>query len=93
MFQMTFLAEPIGCLKRRPLELGVDIVVHSGTKYLGGHNDTLAGFIVVNNEALAERLKLIQKTTGAVLAPFEKQVSHLANLLCLAIPLNLRTLL
>ncbi len=56
---------------QRPLELGADIVVHSGTKYLGGHNDTLAGFIVVNNETLSHRLKLIQKSEGAVLAPFD----------------------
>ncbi len=56
---------------QRPLELGADIVVHSGTKYLGGHNDTLAGLIVVDNEALAQRLKLVQKSEGAVLAPFD----------------------
>lgn len=56
---------------QRPLELGADIVIHSGTKYLGGHNDTLAGLIVVNDDALAERLKLIQKSEGAVLSPFD----------------------
>lgn len=56
---------------QRPLELGADIVVHSGTKYLGGHNDTLAGLIVADDEALAERLKLVQKSEGAVLAPFD----------------------
>lgn len=56
---------------QRPLELGADIVIHSGTKYLGGHNDTLAGFLVVNDDALAERIKLIQKSEGAVLAPFD----------------------
>ncbi len=56
---------------QRPLELGADIVVHSGTKYLGGHNDTLAGLIVVNDEELSEKLKLIQKSEGAVLAPFD----------------------
>ena len=56
---------------QRPLELGADVVVHSGTKYLGGHNDTLAGFIVVNSDSLAEQLKLIQKSEGAVLAPFD----------------------
>ena len=56
---------------QRPLEIGADIVVHSGTKYLGGHNDTLAGFIVVKDESIAERIKLIQKTTGAVLSPFD----------------------
>jgi len=56
---------------QRPLELGADIVVHSGTKYLGGHNDTLAGLVVVNDEELAERIKLIQKSEGAVLSPFD----------------------
>lgn len=56
---------------QRPLELGADIVLHSGTKYLGGHNDTLAGFVVVNGNPLAERIKLIQKSEGAVLAPFD----------------------
>lgn len=56
---------------QNPLELGADIVVHSGTKYLGGHNDTLAGFVVVNDDSTAERLRMIQKTEGAVLAPFD----------------------
>lgn len=56
---------------QRPLELGADIVVHSGTKYLGGHNDTLAGLIAVNDDSLAERLKLVQKSEGAVLSPFD----------------------
>jgi cystathionine gamma-synthase len=56
---------------QRPLELGADIVIHSGTKYLGGHNDTLAGFIVVKDNIIAERIKLIQKSIGAVLAPFD----------------------
>jgi cystathionine gamma-synthase len=56
---------------QRPLELGADIVVHSGTKYLGGHNDTLAGFIVVKDDRITDRLKLVQKTTGAVLSPFD----------------------
>lgn len=54
-----------------PLELGADIVIHSGTKFLGGHNDTLAGFIVTNNEHIAERLRFLIKTTGAGLAPFD----------------------
>lgn len=54
-----------------PLKFGVDIVVHSGTKFLGGHNDTLAGFIVADNEQLIEKLRLIQKSTGAVLSPFD----------------------
>ncbi len=58
-------------LFQKPLDIGADIVVHSGTKYLGGHNDTLAGFIVVNDLSLADRLKLIQKSEGAVLSPFD----------------------
>jgi cystathionine gamma-synthase len=56
---------------QRPLELGADVVVHSGTKYLGGHNDTLAGFLVVRDAALSERLRFIYKTTGACLSPFD----------------------
>ena len=56
---------------QRPIELGADIVVHSGTKYLGGHNDTLSGFAVVRDDVIAERLRLIQKTEGAVLSPFD----------------------
>ena len=56
---------------QNPLELGADIVVHSGTKFLGGHNDTIAGFLVTNNEAISENLRFIVKTTGAGLAPFD----------------------
>ena len=63
---------------QRPLALGAHIVIHSGTKFLAGHNDTLAGFLVAAPEsdgedgrALADRLALIQKTTGAVLAPLD----------------------
>ncbi len=56
---------------QRPLELGADIVIHSATKYLGGHNDTLAGLVVVNDDELAERLKFVQKSEGAVLSPFD----------------------
>jgi len=56
---------------QQPLTLGADIVVHSGTKYLGGHNDTLAGFLSVNNTELAERLRFIHKTVGACLSPFD----------------------
>ncbi|MEH7080936.1 aminotransferase class I/II-fold pyridoxal phosphate-dependent enzyme, partial [Bacillus velezensis] len=55
----------------RPIELGADIVVHSGTKYLGGHNDTLAGFVVTNSEKTNERIRFYQKSTGATLAPFD----------------------
>ncbi len=56
---------------QNPLDLGADIVVHSGTKYLGGHNDTLAGFLVTNREDISERFRFFFKTTGAGLAPFD----------------------
>lgn len=56
---------------QNPLDLGADIVIHSGTKYLGGHNDTLAGFLVTNREDISERFRFLIKTTGAGLAPFD----------------------
>ena len=56
---------------QNPLALGADIVIHSGTKYLGGHNDTLAGFLVTNREEISEQLRFLIKTTGAGLAPFD----------------------
>lgn len=56
---------------QNPLSLGADVVVHSGTKFLGGHNDTLAGFLVVADTVLQEKLRYIIKTTGAGLAPFD----------------------
>lgn len=56
---------------QRPIELGVDIVIHSATKYLGGHSDLVAGLAVVNSEELAQRLAFIQNSTGGVLAPFD----------------------
>lgn len=56
---------------QNPLDLGSDIVVHSGTKYLGGHNDTLAGFLVTNREDIKEQLRFLIKTTGAGLSPFD----------------------
>ena len=56
---------------QNPLKLGADIVVHSGTKFLGGHNDTRAGFLVTNNEEVRDRLRFLIKTTGAGLAPFD----------------------
>ena len=54
-----------------PLDLGADVVVHSGTKFLAGHNDTLAGFIVTNRPELQEKLRFLIKTTGSGLAPFD----------------------
>lgn len=56
---------------QNPLKLGADIVIHSGTKFIGGHNDTLAGFIVTNREDVKEKLRFLIKTTGAGLAPFD----------------------
>ena len=56
---------------QRPLELGADIVVHSATKYLGGHSDLVAGLAVVKDEKIAERLAFLQNATGGVLGPFD----------------------
>lgn len=56
---------------QNPLALGADVVIHSGTKYLAGHNDTLAGFIVTNREDIQEKLRFLIKTTGAGLSPFD----------------------
>lgn len=54
---------------QRPLELGLDVVVHSATKFLGGHSDTIAGVAVVKDEELAKRLRMVQITFGAILGP------------------------
>lgn len=56
---------------QNPLELGADIVIHSGTKFLGGHNDTLSGFVVTNREDISEKLRFIIKTVGSGLAPLD----------------------
>lgn len=56
---------------QRPLELGADIVVHSATKYLGGHNDLLAGVAVCKDEGLAQRLRTVHNFVGATLSPQE----------------------
>jgi cystathionine gamma-synthase/cystathionine beta-lyase len=56
---------------QNPLDLGADIVIHSGTKFLGGHHDTIGGFVVVKDKELDERLRYIYKTTGAGLSPFD----------------------
>jgi cystathionine gamma-synthase len=56
---------------QRPLELGADIVVHSSTKYLGGHSDVMGGVVVTNDDAIAELVALQQSAAGAVLSPFE----------------------
>ena len=56
---------------QNPLDFGADIVVHSGTKYLGGHNDTLAGFLVTYRTDISEKFAFLIKTTGAGLVPFD----------------------
>lgn len=56
---------------QKPLALGADIVIHSATKYLGGHSDLVAGLAVVNSKELAEKIAFIQNSTGGVLAPFD----------------------
>ena len=56
---------------QRPLEFGADIVVHSATKYLGGHSNVVAGLIAVNNKELWDKLHFIQNSTGGVLGPFD----------------------
>lgn len=56
---------------QNPLDLGADVVIHSGTKYLGGHNDTLAGFLVTARQDISEKLRFLIKTSGAGLAPFD----------------------
>jgi cystathionine gamma-synthase len=56
---------------QQPLELGADLVIHSTTKYLGGHSDVIGGFIATNDDALADRLRFLQKSLGAVPGPFD----------------------
>jgi cystathionine gamma-synthase len=56
---------------QQPLTLGADVVVHSATKYLGGHSDVVGGFVAVNDDELAERLRFTQNAAGAVPAPFD----------------------
>ena len=58
-------------LLQRPLDLGIDITIHSATKFLGGHSDILAGLVAVNDRDLGKRLKYFQNAFGAVLSPFD----------------------
>lgn len=82
---------------QRPLDFGVDIVVHSATKYLGGHSDLVAGLIVLNDDELAQRITFLQNSIGGVLAPFDsfllvrgiktlalRMDRHCENALCVA---------
>jgi cystathionine gamma-synthase len=56
---------------QQPLALGADLVVHSTTKYLGGHSDVIGGFVATNDDGLADRLRFLQKSLGAVPGPFD----------------------
>jgi cystathionine beta-lyase/cystathionine gamma-synthase len=56
---------------QQPMNFGVDVVVHSTTKYLNGHSDSIGGFAALNNEADAEWIKFIQNSIGAILSPFD----------------------
>ncbi|MEJ2469616.1 MAG: PLP-dependent aspartate aminotransferase family protein [Desulfuromonadales bacterium] len=67
MLDNTFMTP----LLQRPLDLGIDISIHSATKFLGGHSDILAGLVAVKDPALGKRLKYFQNALGAVLGPFD----------------------
>jgi cystathionine beta-lyase len=56
---------------QQPLALGADLVVHSATKYLGGHSDLIAGIVVARDKELGEKIKFLQNATGAILGPFD----------------------
>ena len=56
---------------QQPLALGADLVVHSTTKYLGGHSDVIGGFVATNDDGLGDRLRFLQKSLGAVPGPFD----------------------
>ena len=56
---------------QRPFELGADLVVHSATKYLGGHSDTIGGIVLAQDDALEERIRFLQKSVGAVPGPLD----------------------
>ena len=60
----------------RPFEHGVDIIMHSTTKYIGGHSDTLGGVVVTNNSEVHEFLHLVQKASGAVMSPFDAYLAQ-----------------
>jgi len=63
----TFLSPAL----QRPLSLGIDIVVHSVTKFLGGHNDLIGGAVIVSDPSLAEKMRFAQKAVGALLSPWD----------------------
>ncbi len=61
-------ASPIA---QKPIDLGADIVIHSGTKYIGGHSDLVAGLVVTRTEELSEKIKFVQNASGGVLGPWD----------------------
>lgn len=58
-------------LLQKPLDLGIDVTIHSATKFLGGHGDLLAGLVAVKDQGLARHIKCFQNSFGAVLGPFD----------------------
>lgn len=72
---------------QRPLELGADIVLHSGTKYLSGHNDTLFGVVISKGKEIAERISFAQNSTGGIISPFDSWLA-LRGLKTLAVRLD-----
>lgn len=60
-----------GPLFQKPIELGADLVVHSATKYIGGHSDLVGGIVVCKNEVLAKEIKFIQNSSGGILGPWD----------------------
>lgn len=56
---------------QKPIDLGADIVIHSATKYLGGHSDLIAGLVITKTTELGEKIKFIQNASGGILAPFD----------------------
>lgn len=56
---------------QQPIELGIDVVLHSVTKYLNGHSDMLGGFVGTSNKKVIERLRFLQKATGGIMSPFD----------------------
>ncbi len=56
---------------QRPLDIGIDVVIHSVTKYLNGHSDMLGGFVGTSNKKVIERLRFLQKATGGIMSPFD----------------------
>lgn len=58
-------------ISQKPIDLGADIVIHSGTKYIGGHSDLVAGLVVTNTQELSEKIKFIQNASGGILGPWD----------------------